>query len=763
MSAEKIIHTIAIAGNPNSGKTTLFNSLTGGNQRIGNWPGVTVEKKEGTISLEKEKVRIIDLPGIYSLSIKSEDERVARDYILSGDANLVINIVDATNLERNLYLTTQLIEMQVPVLLVLNMTDLAEKKEITINPEKFEQLLGCPVISISAVDPQGIHQTRKAIGKALLAPRVPDCHIEYPNEVEDFIVEWKSSLSETSKELGADERWVALKLLEEDTWVKAKVVDSGSLDGSEIEAAQNKIEKILKEPADIILADYRYGFIHSISKKIMKKGLDRKSVTDKIDKVVMNRVLGIPIFLFAMYLVFWVTISIGGSFIDFFDLLFGAVFVDGFKVLLESIHAPQWLIALLADGVGAGIQTVATFIPIIFFMFFSLSILEDSGYMARAAYVMDGFMRILGLPGKSFVPMIVGFGCTVPAIMSTRTLERKRDRFLTMFMVPFMSCGARFPVYALFGAAFFGRQAGWVIFSLYLAGIVLAVGTGLLLKGTIFRGEQSYFIMELPPYHLPRLKHIMIHTWIRLKVFILRAGKIIIIAVVLLGALNSLGTDGTFGNEDTDKSVLASIGRAITPVFTPMGIEKDNWAATVGLFTGLFAKEAIVGTLNSLYAQSATVEEDNGEFSFVGSIGEAFKSLGDGILSIFSGITDPLGAGIISDDENALAEELSADNAIFERMRDKFNSTAAYGYLLFVLLYFPCVAALGAAIREMGPFFGWLLAGYLTLLAWSMTTLFYQVVAGHQLLWILIPLGVLLLIYGTFALLGRRVRVDALS
>jgi ferrous iron transport protein B len=756
--------TVGIAGNPNCGKTTLFNALTGGTQRIGNWPGVTVEKKEGTITHGDNRYNLVDLPGIYSLAAKSEDEKVARDYVLSGEPDLVINILDATNLERNLFLTTHLLEMKVPVLVVLNMMDLAEKNNIKIDLKHLEKHLGCPVIGISAVNKEDIEKCKGALDNALKEKTISEFLVEYPDEIESVIERWSPGIAPTSREFGVDNRWVALKILESDPWITEKVVAMGDLNKDEIKNGITEVEKLLKDSPDIILADSRYGMIHGVCRDTVKRKATRRGATEVIDKVVMNRVLGIPIFLTAMYLMFWVTITVGGAFIDFFDIFFGAIFVDGFGSLLGAMNVPETVITILAGGVGAGIQTVATFIPIIFTMFFMLSLLEDSGYMARAAFVVDRFMHWIGLPGKSFVPMLVGFGCTVPAIMATRTLESRKDRYMTIFMAPFMSCGARLPVYALFGAAFFGAASGLVVFSLYLAGIILAVLTGLLLKGTLFKGEPSHFIMELPPYHAPRLRHIFHHTWIRLKIFMLRAGKVIVLVVALLAFFNSLGIDGSFGNEDNEKSVLAKAGKVITPVFKPMGITDENWPATVGLFTGLFAKEAVVGTLNSLYSQIDAAEsegmEEEAGFEFWPSIGEAFVSIGEGLSGIFSGLADPLGTGMISADESAVAEEVEADLSVFVLMRQHFSKTGAYAYLLFILLYFPCVAALGVAVREMGAKYGWILAGYLTLLGWIVATLFYQVVEGHSFIWIIVPLLLQAGIYVLFRILGRKMKLQ---
>ena len=415
----------------------------------------------------------------------------------------------------------------------------------------------------------------------------------------------------------------------------------------------------------------RYGFANAIARSSVKRTHRvSRTLSDKIDAVVLNRMLGIPIFLAVMYVMFLFAINFASAFIDFFDVLTGTLLVDWPSQALTSIGAPGWLIAVLPQGVGAGIQTVSTFIPVIGFLFLFLTFLEDSGYMARAAFVMDRSMRAIGLPGKSFIPMVLGFGCSVPAVMATRTLDNRRDRIMTVMMAPFMSCGARLPVYALFAAAFFPMGGQNVVFALYLIGILAAVATGLLLKNTLLRGPVSPFIMELPPYHVPTFKSLIRTTWDRLKAFVFKAGKVIIAVVVVLGFLNSLGTDGSFGNDDTDASVLSAIGRSMTPVVEPMGIHEDNWPATVGLFTGIFAKEAVVGTLNALYGQIAEDEAagDEGEepFSVAAGIGEAFASIPANLADAAASLADPLGLGVGDiADQAVAAEEQGVSTGIF--------------------------------------------------------------------------------------------------
>ncbi|MGK7931208.1 MAG: Fe(2+) transporter permease subunit FeoB [Microcystaceae cyanobacterium] len=756
---------LALIGNPNCGKTTLFNALTGANQRTGNWPGVTVDRKEGQFKHEGQEITIVDLPGVYSLDVEDEatgmDELVARDYLLSGESDLVINIVDGSNLERNLYLTTQIMEMRLPMVIALNMMDIAEKRGITLDLNLLQDRLGCPVIPMNAVKGEGVRELVYKIEEFVENLHQTSSYVAYPAVIEDALTEIVPYITEHSSQRIVEPRWTALNLLQYEDRIAPELGGDELLEM--VVRHRRQIHQVLGEDIDILIADSRYGFIRQVTEgATQRQGEVSNTTSDRLDQIVLHRWFGIPIFLGVMYLMFLFTINVSAAFIDFFDIAAGTIFVDGLANVLAGIGLPGWLIALLADGAGGGIQTVATFIPVIGFMFLFLSILEDSGYMARAAFVMDRLMRMVGLPGKSFVPMLVGFGCNVPAIMATRTLENSRDRLMTIMMNPFMSCGARLPVYALFAAAFFPIGGQNIVFGLYLLGIAAAIFTGVIMKRTLLKGEVSHFVMELPPYHLPRVKGVLIRTWERLKAFLWKAGRVIVLMVMVLGLLNSVGLDGSFGNQDSDRSVLSATSKAVTPVFAPMGLEKDNWPATVGIFTGVFAKEAMVGTLDSIYGQLAIEDaggegEEDGGFSFWGGIGEAFATIPANLADLPNQLLDPLGLNIgDTTDVDTAAEEQEVQVGTFGAMQKRFNGQAgAFAYLLFVLLYFPCVSATAAVYRETNAIWTILVALWTTGLAYISAIIFYQVATFSQhpntsIAWIMAML--LLLVGGIFSL-----------
>jgi ferrous iron transport protein B len=756
---------VGVVGNPNCGKTTLFNALTGAKQRVGNWPGVTVERKIGRYAFDGVDIELVDLPGTYSLEVSDEsvsvDEAIARDYVAGREADLVVNIVDASNLERNLYLTSQLLEMKVPMIVALNMMDVAAERGIDIDVDGLAERLGCPVVSVVAATGKGVEGLKKTILDAARAERRPTTEIVYPAAVEKAVASLVPKIETTAQANKVDPRWLAVRLLEGDTLARRL---AGEAITADLDKLRHEAESALGDDIDIGLADARYGFVNKITDATVKRrGEVARSLSDRIDRVVLNRALGIPIFLLAMHLMFMFTINIGGAFIDVFDIVSGAIFVDGFAQLLGNVGSPDWLTVLLADGIGGGIQVVATFVPIVAFLFLFLSVLEDSGYMSRAAFVMDRFLRSIGLPGKSFVPMIVGFGCTVPAVMATRTLENERDRLMTMTMSHFMSCGARLPVYALFAAAFFASWGKSLVFLLYVLGIAAAIFTGLVLKNTLLRGEVTPFVMELPPYHMPTIKGIGLRTWDRTKGFMFRAGKVIVPMVLVLNVLSSVGTDGSFDEVESDQSLLSEVGRTITPAFAPFGLTEDNWPASVGIFTGLLAKEAVVGTLDSLYTQLGEEAEtalqheplknpmswradkteevlppetpDEGErFDLVGTIGEGLATVPANLADALGTWLDPLGLDIGNvSDQDAAAEAQEVGVGTFGAMAQRFDGTVgAFAYLLFVLLYFPCVAATAAIYREAGMRWTLFTAGWTTGLAYGAATLFYQAATFAQ-------------------------------
>jgi ferrous iron transport protein B len=723
--------TIGVVGNPNCGKTTLFNALTGSRQRVGNWPGVTVERKIGRYRFEGSIVHLVDLPGTYSLDVSdhdlSLDERIARDFIHDREADLVLNILDATNLERNLYLTTQLIEMGRPLVVALNMMDVARERGMTIDVAALAKRLGCPVVPISAATGSGIADLKRVLLESQMTHPIPQIEIPYQPLLEKAIAALVPRVAPIARENGDSPRWLAARLLEGDDLAQRLVGDR---------ARPDEVRALLGDQADdldILIADARYSFAHALTQStVTQVGKVSRNLSDRIDRVMLNRMLGIPIFLIVMYLMFMFTINLGGAFIDVFDQAAGTLFVDGTAHVLAGLGAPAWLVLLLADGIGGGIQVVATFIPIIAFLYIFMSILEDSGYMARAAFVMDRFMRAIGLPGKSFVPLLVGFGCNVPAIMAARTLENQRDRTLTVLMAPFMSCGARLPVYVLFAAAFFPVGGQNVVFGLYLIGIAVAVLTGFVMKNTLLKGNATPFIMELPPYHLPTLKGVALCTLDRTGGFVVRAGQVIVPMVLVLNVMNSVGTDGSFGNENSDKSVLAEVGRTLSPAFAPMGLDAENWPATVGIFTGILAKEAVVGTLDAAYSALAVADagetEEATHFDLKAGLLGALATVPANLADALGSWEDPMGLNVGDlTDTAALAESQAITTGTFGAMASRFDGAAgAFAYLLFILLYAPCVAAIAAIYRETSP--GWAVFAVLwtTGLGYIVATVFYQ-------------------------------------
>lgn len=660
--------TIALAGNPNCGKTSLFNLLTKSRQHIGNWPGVTVEKKEGTLKFKGESYKVIDLPGTYSLGAYSEDEIVARNYILKDKPDVVINVVDATNLERNLYLTTQLIEMGANVVIALNMIDQAEALNIEIDTNKLSKRLGVPIIKTSALKNRGIEELIETSIHSKKNQKL--ININYGEDIENEIKTLSSLLETYKNKLEFPVNWTALKLLENDEYIKDKVkqLNSPSI-FTKLEESNKTIEKNIGFEADMSIVDKRYSFISSITEDVIKKPSEKQvTTTEKIDKIVTNKYLGIPIFALIMYCLYELTFIIGAGIQEWFgDLIAkaGVIVSEWFS----NMGAPELLVGFIDKGLFGGVGAVLSFLPLIMVMYFLLGLLEDSGYMARAAYVMDRLMRGLGLHGKTFVSMIVSVGCNVPGIMSTRTLENKKDRMIAILINPFISCGARMPIYAVFVEAFFPTHQGLVLFSLYVLGIIVALISGKIFSKTLFKGESSYFVMELPAYRMPSIKNVFLLMWEKAGAFFKKAGMIIFPMMIVLWALSVL----PLGVEpNSEHSILGMIGSFVAPLFVLAGY--GTWQAGVSLITGILAKESVVATMGMVYAG---VEE------------------GEALINVIQQVFTPL---------------------------------SAISFLVMTLLYTPCLAALGAIKRETNSM-KWTIfsAVYTFVIALVLSTLVYQV------------------------------------
>ncbi|EJT6170894.1 ferrous iron transport protein B [Clostridium perfringens] len=660
--------TIALAGNPNCGKTSLFNLLTKSRQHIGNWPGVTVEKKEGTLKFKGESYKVIDLPGTYSLGAYSEDEIVARNYILKDKPDVVINVVDATNLERNLYLTTQLIEMGANVVIALNMIDQAEALNIEIDTNKLSKRLGVPIIKTSAFKNRGLEELIET--SIHLKKNEKLININYGEDIEDEIKTISSLLETYKNKLEFPVNWTALKLLENDEYIKDKIkqLNAPSI-FNKLEESNKTIEKNIGFEADMSIVDKRYSFISSITEDVIKKPSEKQvTTTEKIDKIVTNKYLGIPIFALIMYCLYELTFIIGAGIQEWFgDLIAkaGVIVSEWFS----NMGAPELLVGFIDKGLFGGVGAVLSFLPLIMVMYFLLGLLEDSGYMARAAYVMDRLMRGLGLHGKTFVSMIVSVGCNVPGIMSTRTLENKKDRMIAILINPFISCGARMPIYAVFVEAFFPTHQGLVLFSLYVLGIIVALISGKIFSKTLFKGESSYFVMELPAYRMPSIKNVFLLMWEKAGAFFKKAGMIIFPMMIVLWALSVL----PLGVEpNSEHSILGMIGSFVAPLFVLAGY--GTWQAGVSLITGILAKESVVATMGMVYAG---VEE------------------GEALINVIQQVFTPL---------------------------------SAVSFLVMTLLYTPCLAALGAIKRETNSM-KWTIfsAVYTFVIALVLSTLVYQV------------------------------------
>lgn len=604
---------IALAGNPNCGKTTMFNNLTGANQYVGNWPGVTVEKKEGKLKGKKDVI-ITDLPGIYSLSPYTLEEVVSRDYILNEHPDVIVNLVDATNIERNLYLTTQLIETGVPVVIALNMADLLEKREIKIDTERLSMVLGCPIIETSALKGDGLD---KLMEEAIRTANTKE--VELPADI--FSADLEKAIENVKQQLPASisadkKRWYAVKLLENDSKVSGSM-SLGTAARSVVEDARKALESKHDNDMESIVTDERYQFIQKVVKTTVKKAKGKLTVSDRIDQIVTNRILGIPIFIAVMFIVYYISVSTVGTFVtDWTNDVFVVAIQDAVSGFLESLGASEMILSLVVDGIVGGLGAVLGFVPQMAILFLFLSILEDCGYMVRIAFVMDRVFRHFGLSGKSFIPLLISSGCGIPGIMASRTIEQDNDRRLTIMTATFIPCGAKLPVIALMGGvmasyATESYEAGGLVAPLmYFLGIVAVLVAAIILKKTKpFSGKPAPFVMELPQYHIPSVKTVLMHVWERLKGFIIKAGTILFLACVVMWFLGGFGfaEDGSFGMVESGQSLLAVIGGAFAPIFAPLGF--GEWQPVAASLSGFTAKEAIVSTMGVL----ANVSEDLAE------------------------------------------------------------------------------------------------------------------------------------------------------
>ena len=676
---------IALAGNPNCGKTTMFNALTGANQYVGNWPGVTVEKKEGKLKGKKgkgEDIIVTDLPGIYSLSPYTLEEVVSRDYVLKENPDVIIDLVDATNIERNLYLTTQLIETGVPVVIALNMADLLEKRGIKIDTKRLSMLLDCPIIETSALKGEGLD---KLIDEAVKTAKKSSADLPkeiFTKEMEEAISEVKevlpSSITEDKK------RWYAVKFLENDEKVKEAMKLSAS-GQSLVDSKRQDLEKKHDDDMESIVTDERYKFIQKIVNTTVKKAKDKLTVSDKIDRIVTNRILGIPIFVAVMWLVYYVSVTTVGTFVtDWTNDVFVVAIQNFFTNILTGIGASDMVMGLVVDGIIGGLGAVLGFVPQMAILFLFLSILEDCGYMVRIAFVMDRVFRHFGLSGKSFIPLLISSGCGIPGIMASKTIEQDNDRRLTIMTATFIPCGAKLPVIALMGGVIAGETAGYAESSfiaplMYFIGIVAVLVAAIILKKTKpFSGKPAPFVMELPQYHIPQVKTVLLHVWERLKGFIIKAGTILFLACVVMWVLGGFGfTDGGFGMvEDSADSLMAAIGGVIAPIFAPLGF--GEWQPVAASISGFTAKEAIVSTMGVLANVAGDTED---------------------AVNVAAGVASWFPTGI-----------------------------AAFSFLMFNLLDSPCLAAIATMAKEMNDRkWFWFAILFQNIFAYIVCLCFYQI------------------------------------
>ena len=702
---------IGLAGNPNSGKTTMFNNLTGAKQYVGNWPGVTVEKKSGKVKGYKD-VELVDLPGIYSLSPYTLEEVVTRNFMLEDRPDAVINIIDASNIERNLYLTTQILELGIPTVIALNMMDIIEKRGDKIDIKKLSQILGCPVVETSALKGKGTKDVAMKAIELAKANKSNSFKMSFSSEVKESL----SNIEGLIRNINEDKfnkQWLAIKIFERDSKVKEKINLPTDLE-EKIEGIISRCEKEFDDDAEGIITGERYEFIGNlISKVVKKKNTSKHTISDKIDKIVTNRILALPIFALIMWGVYYIAVSSLGAILTDWtnDTLFGEIIGENVATFLENVGIAPWLQGLINDGIIGGVGAVLGFVPQIMLLFFLLSLLEDCGYMARIAFIMDRIFRKFGLSGKSFIPVLISSGCGVPGIMATRTIENDKDRKITIMLTTFIPCGAKLPIIALFAGSIFGG-ASWVAPAIYFLGIFMIIICGIILNKTkVFKGEPAPFVMELPQYHIPSMKGVLIHMWDRGKAFIIKAGTIIFVACAVIWFTSSFSW--SLQMVDAQDSILASIGRVIAPIFAPLGF--GDWKSAVASLTGLVAKENVVATFGVLF-----------------------------------GIAD------------------AAENTpeLVNQIATIFTSASGLAFIAFNMINAPCFAAIGAIKREMGSWkWMWITIGFQTLTAYIVALIINQVgsllLGEGSVIGAIISVLIAILVVTLAILSGRDVRSNA--
>ena len=702
---------IGLAGNPNSGKTTMFNNLTGAKQYVGNWPGVTVEKKSGKIKGYKD-VELVDLPGIYSLSPYTLEEVVTRNFMLEDRPDAVINIIDASNIERNLYLTTQILELGIPTVIALNMMDIIEKRGDKIDIKKLSQILGCPVVETSALKGRGTKDVAMKAIELAKANKSNSFKMSFSSEVKESLSNIESLISDVNEDK-FNKQWLAIKIFERDSKVKEKINLPTDLE-EKIEGIISRCEKEFDDDAEGIITGERYEFIGKlISKVVKKKNTSKHTISDKIDKIVTNRILALPIFALIMWGVYYIAVSSLGAILTDWtnDTLFGEIIGENVATFLENVGIAPWLQGLINDGIIGGVGAVLGFVPQIMLLFFLLSLLEDCGYMARIAFIMDRIFRKFGLSGKSFIPVLISSGCGVPGIMATRTIENDKDRKITIMLTTFIPCGAKLPIIALFAGSIFGG-ASWVAPAIYFLGIFMIIICGIILNKTkVFKGEPAPFVMELPQYHIPSMKGVLIHMWDRGKAFIIKAGTIIFVACSVIWFTSSFSW--SLQMVDAQDSILASIGRVIAPIFAPLGF--GDWKSAVASLTGLVAKENVVATFGVLF-----------------------------------GIAD------------------AAENTpeLVNQIATIFTSASGLAFIAFNMINAPCFAAIGAIKREMGSWkWMWITIGFQTLTAYIVALIINQVgsllLGEGSVIGAIISVLIAILVVTLAILSGRDVRSNA--